>query len=1353
MNCTALTGVFFAGDAPTEENAFKVDTVGGYINPPDLTLYYIEGKDGWTTPTWNGYPTAIWNPDGHTHSYTDAVTAPTCTERGYTTHTCECGYSYVDTYVDELGHDYSEWTQTQAPTCTDDGVKTFTCTACGETKTETVEKLGHDYQATVIAPTCTEQGYTTHTCSRCGDAYSDTYVDATGHNIANGICTVCGLKSPTVTVESITAAPGETVTVPVVISNNGGFAGFTFVFAAEAPLSITKIAKGDLLQTADSGSFAADISDGIVTWRDSVNTVGDGTLMLLTVTVDDDAQDGEYCIQAFLKDNNEINFADEGSQAIPVTFGAGTISVESAPEEAKLTISGNPVTVTPGSTITVPVMISGGESFAGFTFTISASEGLTLKSIEKGALLEDADGMFTKNIAQKTVNWTCSENLIGDGELMLLTFDVSETANEGDLTISIHLKDNKPTNMVNADEKPVSTRFEDILVTVSLVIYGDTNGDGEVDTADAVRLVRYLVDLVELTEPQKLAADVNHDNDLTSADSIRLVRYLVGFVDTLDTTAAEQPARARTAKQATTGATVEIGTVSGEPGATVTVPVTISGNTGFAGFTLEVSYPETLTLTKATKGSLLKDSDSGALTSNLAKNLINWNDVENLTGDGQLLVLTFMVDDLAANGDYTVSIAPKDGKPGNFVDEEGSPVSLAFHPGTVTVSAHEHKYIDVVTPPTCTEQGYTTHTCSTCGNSYVDAYVDALGHDWSDWTVTTAPTCTEKGVETRTCSRCKETETREVAALGHDLIHHDAKAQTCTEIGWNAYDTCSRCDYTTYEELPILSHNPGAAKKENNVEPTCTEAGGYDMVVRCTRCNGILESTHTDVPALGHDWSDWTVTTAPTCTEKGVETRTCSRCKETETREVAALGHDLISHEAKAPTCTEIGWNAYDTCSRCDYTTYKEIPALGHDWSDWTVTTAPTCTEKGAEKRACSRCSENETREVAALGHDLISHEAKAPTCTEIGWDAYDTCSRCDYTTYEELPALGHNPGQAKRENNVEPTCTASGKYDMVVRCTRCNGILESTHTDVPALGHNWSDWTVTTAPTCTEKGAETRACSRCSESETREVAALGHDLIHHEAKAPTCTEVGWSAYDTCSRCDYTTYREIPALGHNWSDWTIAMDPVFAGKNVEIRTCTRCNMTETRELDLECNFVNFSDCRDSWYHEAVDFVVYKGLMGGVGHNKFDPSGTMTRAMMVTVLYRMVGSPAVDGSSTFSDVPTGQWYSEAISWAQSNGIVGGIGHNLFAPEAPVTREDLATILWRSQGSPATSADLSGFRDSGTIDSYAYGAMQWAVAVGILNGDAGRLKPVDSATRAEFACIIMRYLKGSYVCTER
>ena len=155
----------------------------------------------------------------HEHNYNAVVTAPTCTEMGYTTHTCACGDSYVDTYTDALGHAWDEGKVTKEPTETETGVKTFTCTRCGETKTETIPKLTHEhsYKAVVTAPTCTAKGYTTHTCA-CGDSYVDTYVDALGHAWDNGKVT----KEPTETetgVKTFTCTRcGETKTesIPVV---------------------------------------------------------------------------------------------------------------------------------------------------------------------------------------------------------------------------------------------------------------------------------------------------------------------------------------------------------------------------------------------------------------------------------------------------------------------------------------------------------------------------------------------------------------------------------------------------------------------------------------------------------------------------------------------------------------------------------------------------------------------------------------------------------------------------------------------------------------------------------------------------------------------------------------------------------------------------------------------------------------------------------------------------------------------------------------------------------------------------------------------------------------------------------
>ena len=171
------------------------EEIGVTLTPGTAYKYQLRAVFNGKTYTKEGTVTTTGQAP-HTHYYTATVTAPTCTTKGYTTHTCACGNSYVDTYTDALGHAWDNGKVTKQPTEAETGVKTFTCTRCGETKTETIPKLAHEhsYKAVVTAPTCTEKGYTTHTCA-CGDSYVDTYTDALGHAWDNGKVT----KQPTET--------------------------------------------------------------------------------------------------------------------------------------------------------------------------------------------------------------------------------------------------------------------------------------------------------------------------------------------------------------------------------------------------------------------------------------------------------------------------------------------------------------------------------------------------------------------------------------------------------------------------------------------------------------------------------------------------------------------------------------------------------------------------------------------------------------------------------------------------------------------------------------------------------------------------------------------------------------------------------------------------------------------------------------------------------------------------------------------------------------------------------------------------------------------------------------------------
>ena len=244
----------------------------------------------------------------------------------------------------------------------------------------------------------------------------------------------------------------------------------------------------------------------------------------------------------------------------------------------------------------------------------------------------------------------------------------------------------------------------------------------------------------------------------------------------------------------------------------------------------------------------------------------------------------------------------------------------------------------------------TLGTCTTCGGQYYSAHTFPANQSWDSdaenhWVSCTvcheaktkvgahlfvqgndssclksAATCVSPPVYYTNCAYCyrKGTDTYVHPWYGpdpnnHDLVHHDAKAPTCTEIGWDAYDACQRegCTYTTKVEIPALKHK-----------------------------------------LVHHDAK------APTCTEIGWEEYdTCSRCDYTTYQEIPALKHNLVHRDAKAPTCTETGWEEYDTCSRCDYTTKVEIPAPGHDYTEKVV--KPTCGKGGYTLYTCKKCNDS----------------------------------------------------------------------------------------------------------------------------------------------------------------------------------------------------------------------------------------------------------------------------------------------------------------------------------------------------------------------------------------------------------
>ena len=206
------------------------------------------------------------------------------------------------------------------------------------------------------------------------------------------------------------------------------------------------------------------------------------------------------------------------------------------------------------------------------------------------------------------------------------------------------------------------------------------------------------------------------------------------------------------------------------------------------------------------------------------------------------------------------------------------------------------------------------------------------------------------------------------------------------------------------------------------------------------------------------------------------------------------------------------------------------------------------------------------------------------------------------------------------------------------------------------------------------------------------------------------------------------------------------------GKSVgAVKTYTIDKLTVSTRIEVE--FTNgklpFTDVRESdWFYEDVAFAYENGLFAGTSDTTFSPNASMTRAMLVTVLYRLEGQPAVNGRSGFSDVQYNGYYEDAVTWAADNGIVNGTSASTFSPNANVTREQMAAILYRyaqyKKYNTAASSSLNGFTDHASVSGYAAASLEWAVAEKLVNGSAGKLMPTGNATRAQVAAILHRFV---------
>ena len=256
----------------------------------------------------------------------------------------------------------------------------------------------------------------------------------------------------------------------------------------------------------------------------------------------------------------------------------------------------------------------------------------------------------------------------------------------------------------------------------------------------------------------------------------------------------------------------------------------------------------------------------------------------------------------------------------------------------------------------------------------------------------------------------------------------------------------------------------------------------------------------------------------------------------------------------------------------------------------------------------------------------------------------------------------------------------------------------------------------------------------------------------------PTCTEKGYTTH-TCSCGDSYVDTYVDALGHAWDSGTVTKQPTATETGVRTYTCTRCSATKTETIPATGSVdvtQMFTDVTKNWAYPGIQYCVTHGIMGGMGDGTFAPTGTTTRAQIVQILYNLEGTPAVSGTTPFTDL-TANWYKPAILWAYQNNVVAGTSPTTFDPEGPVTREQIAVILTQymfhvlKMERTWTPADLSTFPDGANVSSWAKVAMQDAVALGLINGSKAPdgkvyLDPQGSATRQQVATILMNFCQN-------
>lgn len=509
---------------------------------------------------------------------------------------------------------------------------------------------------------------------------------------------------------------------------------------------------------------------------------------------------------------------------------------------------------------------------------------------------------------------------------------------------------------------------------------------------------------------------------------------------------------------------------------------------------------------------------------------------------------------------------------------------------------------------------------------------------------------------------------------------------------------------TSYPAYPIVASSEDTYPGQGNVDKAQTVKSTWTLLGSSSG-----ECTH--------DWKV-TQTVAATCTEGGYTLETCSICSETRKTDVTgALGHDMKTDKVVEATCTTGGYTQLK-CSRCGVTERRNVvSATGHSYE--AVVIEPTYYAQGYTTHTCVNCG------------DKYVDSYTAPLKP-----AYNITVRVSDEAF----------GKAFLSGNVVTAVPVNGMYAsgfLLTPAYSATVVQEGNSfyiTDVKedcVLTIEFRSKDAAKVTFSVPAGCKAESLTGCVGEAVELTAPTGKPV----ADAHDYVFAGWvetPVSDVLSKPD-VVFTDSYLFTEQSATLYALYSYVYRGDTY---------YTTTVRMDT-CLSEQFKDVdTTAWYHEALDFVLEYGYMNGVGESKFAPNGLLTRAMMVTILYRLDGEGEY-AAHPFKDVAKGAWYDEAVAWGYATGVVKGTSATTFSPEAHVTREQAATLLYRYaeyRGEDVSaSGSLMDFEDAKQVSSYARDAMRWAVGEGIISGRSETvLEPLGTATRAEIAKILYGWL---------